>query len=64
MSAFISFLLLQLSLSEQDSSARKGKEGSPVRGTLALQRSPEAADTHQSKSPPAMAWHHLSSDLD
>lgn len=43
---------------------KEGKEGSPVRGTQALQRSPGAADTHQSKSPPAMAWHHLSRDLD
>lgn len=28
------------------------------------QHSPEASDTHQSKSPSAMTWHHLSSDLD
>lgn len=61
MSAFIPFLLLQLSLSEQDSSA---KEGSLVRETLAPQCLPEAADTHQAESPPAVAWHHLHSDLD
>lgn len=51
MSAFISFLLLQL-------------RTSPVKKPLSPQCLPEAADTHQAKSPPAAARKHLHSDLD
>lgn len=41
-----------------------GRRGAQHGENRSPQHSPEAADTHQSKSPPAMTWRHLSSDLD
>ena len=62
MLAFIFFPLLHHSLSEQPSSVRS-RGVRRAQWTLTLQRSQQAADTHQFKSPPAMTWYHLISDL-